>query len=94
MHPDKVAAGSEAEREKAEDRFKEIQEAYNILSDETSRRLYDSTDAFDDTLPVDCDPADFFKVLIITWTWVRILSSGLWSSIQEVQPLVGGQGGC
>ena len=62
MHPDKFASHSEEERDKAEEKFKEIQQAYEVLSNETQRRLYDSTDAFDDTLPMDCDPADFFKV--------------------------------
>lgn len=38
------------------------QEAYEVLSDLTRRREYDSTDEFDDTLPTGCDPADFFKV--------------------------------
>ena len=63
MHPDKYALQSDEEKEKAEERFKEIQKAYEVLSNETSRRLYDSTDTFDETLPVDCDPADFFKVI-------------------------------
>ena len=62
MHPDKFASHSEEEKEKAEEKFKEIQQAYEVLSNETQRRLYDSTDAFDDTLPMDCDPSDFFKV--------------------------------
>lgn len=33
-----------------------------MLSDPAKRREYDSTDEFDDTLPLDCKPADFFKV--------------------------------
>jgi len=39
-----------------------VQEAHAILSDPVKRREFDSTDAFDDSLPLACDPADFFKV--------------------------------
>jgi hypothetical protein len=40
----------------------QIQEAYDTLSDPAKRREYDSVDEFDDTLPLDCKPTDFFKV--------------------------------
>lgn len=40
-HPDKFATKSEQEREDAENKFKEISEAYNILSDENKRKEYD-----------------------------------------------------
>lgn len=33
-----------------------------MLSDLAKRREYDSTDDFDDSLPMDCAAADFFKV--------------------------------
>lgn len=39
-----------------------IQEAYEVLSNPTLRREFDSTDNFDDTLPSECSPDDFFKV--------------------------------
>ena len=45
-----------------ESKFRAVQEAYDILSDPARRREYDSVDDFDDSLPVDCAPADFFKV--------------------------------
>eukprot|EP00210_Caulerpa_lentillifera_P003003 g2867.t1 len=62
MHPDKVGAQSDEAKLVAEEKFKEIQQAYEVLSNETSRRLYDSMDVFDDTLPAECDPQDFIKV--------------------------------
>ena len=40
-HPDKWANKSESERKEAEDKFKEINEANSVLSDETKRRNYD-----------------------------------------------------
>lgn len=40
-HPDKQANKSEAERKEAEDKFKEINEAYQILSDKDKRQNYD-----------------------------------------------------
>jgi len=77
-HPDKAVAAAAREAEeagdggaafdsdaaklKAEDKFKAIQDAWNTLSEPAKRREFDSTDAFDDTLPTDCDPADFFAV--------------------------------
>jgi len=63
-HPDKKLVGVDdpAEKENIEDHFKLVQEAYETLSDPVKRREYDSTDEFDDSLPMDCDPSDFFKV--------------------------------
>lgn len=63
-HPDKKLAGvtDPDEKQRIEDAFKAIQEAYETLSDPARRREYDSTDEFDDTLPTGCDPADFFAV--------------------------------
>lgn len=62
-HPDKKAAGveDEAEKERINEYFKDIQAAYAVLSDPTKRREYDSVDEFDDSLPSDCASEDFFK---------------------------------
>ncbi|MGM0422884.1 MAG: DnaJ domain-containing protein, partial [Pseudomonadota bacterium] len=41
FHPDRLQGASEAEQEKAANRFSEIQYAYNILSKEDTRAAYD-----------------------------------------------------
>ncbi|VVA97237.1 unnamed protein product [Arabis nemorensis] len=70
-HPDKLATlllaeeteeAKEAKKDEIESRFKAIQEAYEVLMDPTRRRIFDSTDEFDDEVPTDCLPQDFFKV--------------------------------
>ena len=38
-HPDKHASKPEAEQKKAEERFKEIAEAYDVLSDPQKRQI-------------------------------------------------------
>jgi DnaJ family protein C protein 7 len=40
-HPDRHSSGKEEKKAEAETRFKEIGEAFEILSDPTKRRLYD-----------------------------------------------------
>lgn len=40
-HPDRFAGKSEKEKAEAEEKFKEISEAYNVLSDEEKRKEYD-----------------------------------------------------
>jgi len=64
FHPDKCSAGVEDEEEKLkiEERFKSIQEAYDTLSEPQKRRAYDSTDDFNEFLPMSADDDEhFFK---------------------------------
>ena len=89
MHPDKFATQGDDAKAQAEEKFKEIQQAYEVLSNETSRRLYDSTDTFDDTLPMDCDPVDFFKVHApVHGTLLTGWLLGVWSSFSSLCSLV------
>ena len=53
-HPDKLASDvSPRTAEKGRAEFLQIQEAFEVLSDERNRRLYDSSLPFDDTLPTE-----------------------------------------
>ena len=73
-HPDKKGAATADEETKRaiEQHFTLIQDAYETLSDPAKRREYNSVDDFDDTLPYECQPADFFKVCICTsWSGVH-----------------------
>ena len=42
LHPDKLATASNEERQKAEQKFKEVNQAYSVLSDAKRRSAYDS----------------------------------------------------
>ncbi|GLI61035.1 hypothetical protein VaNZ11_003299 [Volvox africanus] len=80
-HPDKALLNvtDEAEKERIVEHFKVVQDAYDILSDPSKRREFDSTDDFDDTLPLQCDPKDFFKVFGSAFR-----RNARWSSIEPV----------
>jgi len=90
-HPDKQAslllaeeteAAKQAKKDEIENHFKAIQEAYEVLTDPTRRRIYDSTDEFDDEIPSDCAPQDFFKVF-----GPAFMRNGRWSVTQPVPSL-------
>ncbi|KAK4797119.1 hypothetical protein SAY86_029445 [Trapa natans] len=94
-HPDKQAALLLAEetesaklkkKDEIESHFKAIQEAYEALNDPVKRRIYDSTDEFDDEIPTDCSPQDFFKVF-----GPAFMRNGRWSVVQPV-PSLGNDG--
>ncbi|KAL8201115.1 hypothetical protein R6Q57_012454 [Mikania cordata] len=91
-HPDKQAAlllledseaAKQSKKDEIENRFKSIQEAYEVLIDPVKRRIFDSTDKFDDEIPTDCGPQDFFKVF-----GPAFLRNGRWSITQPI-PLLG-----
>ncbi|KAL6652933.1 hypothetical protein ACP70R_011858 [Stipagrostis hirtigluma subsp. patula] len=90
-HPDKQAAlllaetteeAKQAKKDEIESHFKAIQEAYEVLIDPTKRRIFDSTDEFDDDVPTDCAPQDFFKVF-----GPAFMRNGRWSVSQPIPSL-------
>jgi DnaJ homolog subfamily C member 2 len=90
-HPDKQASlilaetteeAKQAKKDEIESNFKAIQEAYEVLMDPTKRRIFDSTDEFDDDVPTDCAPQDFFKVF-----GPAFMRNGRWSVSQPIPTL-------
>ena len=48
-HPDKQVGKSDEEKKAAEEKFKEVQEAYSVLSDENKRQRYDTFGTYGDS---------------------------------------------
>lgn len=63
-HPDKQATVDAKEAKQVQEKFVQIQEAYELLSDSTKRMQYDSSLDFDDSLPKfrPQDGEDFYEV--------------------------------
>ena len=56
FHPDKFATETEEKKKEAEEKFKEINEAYSILSDKNKREQYDNPQPEGFGFPFDFDP--------------------------------------
>ncbi|KAG9151809.1 hypothetical protein Leryth_002092 [Lithospermum erythrorhizon] len=87
-HPDKQASlllaektesAKQAKKDEIESHFKAIQEGYEVLMDPVRRRIYDSTDEFDDEIPTDCAPHEFYKVF-----GPAFMRNGRWSVTQPI----------
>ncbi|MCO5577933.1 hypothetical protein L7F22_031769 [Adiantum nelumboides] len=92
FHPDKqgvlllqeeTEAGKAAKKEEIDQHFKAIQKAYEVLIDPLKRRIFDSTDEFDDAVPGDCAPHEFYKVFGPVF-----MRNARWSVVQQV-PVLG-----
>lgn len=78
LHPDKTSGGSEAEIEAATAKFREVTNAYEVLSDEVKRRDYDARGSFSSEQGFDFSARnaedmfrDFFGRDFVRETWSR-----------------------
>ena len=60
-HPDRWVNGTDEEKKVAEEKFKEIAEAYSVLSDKEKRDQYDNQGADFNPFPEGFDPFDFVR---------------------------------
>lgn len=79
-HPDKQVGETLPEEE--DENFKLLQKAYDTLSNLKKRREFDSQDDFDETLPKDKEPKDFYKTFGPVFE-----QNGRWSVTQPVPEL-------
>lgn len=61
FHPDKQVGKTDAEKKDAEDKFKEVAEAYQILSDPQKRQRYDTFGTVDDNFSGGFSTADALR---------------------------------
>lgn len=57
-HPDRHSSAEDADKRKAEAMFKDVSEAYTILSDPAKRRQFDAGATFDGSGDVEMDTGD------------------------------------
>jgi len=77
-HPDKLA---ESERENGRTDFLKIQEAFEVLSLDRNRRMYDSSLPFDDMIP-SAEDGDFFEIFSQAFE-----NNSRWSVVRPVPSL-------
>ncbi|MCD7459384.1 hypothetical protein HAX54_040814 [Datura stramonium] len=61
MAAEETEAAKQAKKEEIENHFKAIHEAYEVLINHIRRRIYDSTNEFDDEIPPECDENTLIK---------------------------------
>lgn len=64
FHPDKQVGKSDSEKKSAEEKFKEVAEAYQILSDPQKRQRYDTFGTVDDNFGSGFNPNDIFSTFM------------------------------